>query len=309
MFDICFVTVRRKIVNDLHNVGSSDSYYDYLYYRSTATNTNCILSAALKKLLHLQQRDTRFSAFLQTANAMEKLAYVQTMQVLKEVVIKCEEKVSIKGSSNKMRGKMKEIVIKCEENPFSIKLSAYCCKPRARNHSHTILLCGGILLYHVICGATVISSGAKLTFGTLRADFNLVVVVFDDEQVDDVVEFVGVSMLIAATPTDILLINDDIPVVGYCGGDDGGDDDGDGDDVQCSGSQKSSGTVEHQYRAEERPISSSRHKIFQNDRNGKKLQNDDQEIKAPSNIGDQDSFLANAKRLETTELRCPLYFM
>lgn len=58
------------------------------------------------------------------------------------------------------------------------------------------------------------SSGAKLTFGTLRADFNLVVVVFDDEQVDDVVEFVGVSMLIAATPTDILLINDDIPVVG-----------------------------------------------------------------------------------------------
>uniref|UniRef100_A0A1A9WDS5 Uncharacterized protein n=1 Tax=Glossina brevipalpis TaxID=37001 RepID=A0A1A9WDS5_9MUSC len=104
--------------------------------------------------------------------------------------------------------------------------TTYCCKPSARNHSQTILLWGGMLLYHVICGATVISSGAKLTFGTLRADFNLVVVVFDDEQVDDVVEFVGVSMLIAATPTDILLISDDIPV----GGDSTGSGDDDGDD-------------------------------------------------------------------------------
>lgn len=48
-------------------------------------------------------------------------------------------------------------------------------------------------------GSGVKSSGAKLTFGTLRADFNFVLVVFADDDVDDeAVEFVGVATLIDA---------------------------------------------------------------------------------------------------------------
>lgn len=58
-------------------------------------------------------------------------------------------------------------------------------------------------------GCGVKSSGAKLTFGTFRTDFNFVLAVFADDDVDDeAVEFVGVAMLSEADAAiDILLIS------------------------------------------------------------------------------------------------------
>lgn len=61
----------------------------------------------------------------------------------------------------------------------------------------------------MIWGGGVKSSGAKLTFGTFRADFNFVLVVFADDDVDDeAVEFVGVATLIDAdAATEMLLMS------------------------------------------------------------------------------------------------------
>lgn len=70
------------------------------------------------------------------------------------------------------------------------------------------MLCG-IFSYHVICGGGAKSNGAKLTFGTLSADFNFVLVVLVDDDVDDeAVEFVGVAILMEAdAAAEMLLIS------------------------------------------------------------------------------------------------------